>query len=237
MFTVEGLTRIQAANVSEMAYAQLERAICRCDLLPGSLLSDRHLSEILGISRTPVREALQSLEPTGLVVRRERSGWSTPEFDEQDIHELVELRCLMEPRGLERLSETWEEEKVMELSAFFDDFEYPLSKEEQIRYHERDHEFHRRIVEESGNSRLISFYGNVEKHISRIRHCLSPGYPGRMDEIVRDHKEICSGIARRSHDEAHSALVAHLMGGREANILAFRQWRDEKTVQRGAIDH
>lgn len=229
IFCMQGLNRVQAANVSEMVYAEIEGAISRCDLAPGSLLSDRRLSEALGVSRTPVREALQSLEASGLVVRRGRSGWGVSEFDERDIRELVELRRLMEPPGLERLAESWEEEKVEELSTFFDDFEHPLSEEERVRYHERDHAFHRSIVELSGNSRLISFYGNVEKHISRIRHCLSPGYPGRMEEITRDHEEICSAIARRGLDAARNALLLHLEGGQRANIMAFRQRRLEVT--------
>lgn len=227
IFRMQGLNRVQAANVSEMVYAEIEGAISRCDLPPGSLLSDRQLSEALGVSRTPVREALQSLEASGLVVRRGRSGWGVSEFDERDIRELVELRRLMEPPGLERLAENWEEGIVTELSTFFDDFEHPLSEEERLRYHERDHRFHRRIVELSGNSRLISFYGNVEKHINRIRHSLSPGYPGRMDEIIRDHREICSAIARRELHTARHALLIHLEGGEKANIMAFRQRRGE----------
>lgn len=223
IFRMQGLNRVQAANVSEMVYAEIEGAISRCDLPPGSLLSDRQLSEALGVSRTPVREALQSLEASGLVVRRDRSGWGVSEFDERDIRELVELRRLMEPPGLERIAENWEEGIVTELSTFFDDFEHPLSEEERVLYHERDHRFHRRIVELSGNSRLISFYENVEKHISRIRHCLSPGYPGRMEEIIRDHGEICSAIGRRDLDAARGALLVHLQGGQEANVMALRQ--------------
>lgn len=222
---MQGLNKVQPANVSEMVYAQIEGAISRCDLEPGSVLSDRQLSGALGVSRTPVREALQRLEATGLVVRRGRSGWGVSEFEERDIRELAELRRLMEPPGLEHLAEGWEEEKVVELSTFFDDFEYPVSEEDRVHYNERDHEFHRYIVELSGNSRLISFYANVEMHISRIRHWLSPGYPGRMDEIVRDHKEICSAISRRDLTSARGALLVHLEGGENANVMALRDRR------------
>lgn len=226
---MQGLNRVQIQNVSETVHIEIEAAIGRCVLPPGSLLSDRHLSEAMGVSRTPVREALQHLEASGLVTRRGRSGWIVSEFYEQDIRELVELRQLIEPLGLKHLANNWEQDKVWELSTFFDSFKHPLSEEEHVRYHNRDHEFHRRIVELTGNARLISFYEDVEKHINRIRHCLVPGYPSRMEEIVQEHRKICSAIARKDLRAAHDALLAHLEGGQEANILAFRQWRDESS--------
>src|SRR5665811_521759 len=88
----------------------IESAIVHGELAPGSQLVDRHLASMLNVSRTPVREALRQLEPSGLVRRQVRGGvssWVVVEFREQDIRELFELRRLLEPCGLTWLDAHW----------------------------------------------------------------------------------------------------------------------------------
>lgn len=213
---MDGLGPIKATNISHSAYDAIEGAIVRCELAPGALLSDRQLSEALGISRTPVREALQSLESSGLVKRRGRVGWMVAEFNQRDARELFELRRLLEPSGLERLSLTWEETTTQELASFFDDFPGQLPPDLYAEYLERDHEFHKRIVEWSDNTRIVHFYSVVEKQINRIRHYLAPGYEGRMGSVLEEHRWICEAIAARDLTAASSALLHHLQEGERA---------------------
>jgi DNA-binding GntR family transcriptional regulator len=210
------LEPIEAASMAERAYEALEAAIVRGELGPGMLLSDRKLSQQLGISRTPVREALQSLERAGLVSRRGRVGWMVAKFDQGDASELFELRRVLEPPGLERLAETWETATVRELSTFFDHFSEPLAPDRYEEYMARDHEFHKKIVGLTGNKRLIRFYGIVEKQIHRIRHYLAPGYKGRMEEVFVEHRRICEAIASHDLEEACRALMDHLWAGDRA---------------------
>lgn len=210
------LRPIKSSSISESAYVSIEEAIVRNELAPGTLLSDRQLSETLEISRTPVREALQSLEASGLVIRRGRVGWKVAGFDQQDARELFELRRIFEPQGLERLIESWEEASVVELSGFFADFPDRLPQELYGSYLERDHEFHKRIVAWSGNRRIIQFYGVVEKQINRIRHYLAPGYEGRIHNVVVEHRRLCEAISEKDPEAAHQALLDHLWAGEKA---------------------
>jgi DNA-binding GntR family transcriptional regulator len=210
------LKPIKSPSISESAYREIEEAIISGELGPGMLLSDRKLSETLGISRTPVREALQSLERSGLVVRRSRIGWKVAQFDQEDASELFELRRVMEPPGLERLAQAWDSDIVRELATFFDDFSEPLASDRYEEYMARDHEFHTKIVGLSGNKRLIRFYSIVEKQINRIRHYLAPGYKGRMEEVVAEHRRICDAIAAHDLEEASRALHYHLWAGDRA---------------------
>lgn len=221
------LKPIKTASMTESAYEALEKAIVCCELGPGTLLSDRRLAQELGISRTPVREALQLLEASGLVSRRGRVGWMVAEFDHEDVRELFELRRVLEPPGLERLAETWDEAAVRELSTHFDDFAGPLSRDRYEEYLKRDHEFHKKIVGWSGNSRLIHFYGIVEKQINRIRHYLAPGYEGRMENVIAEHRRICDAIADHNLAAAHQALIDHLRAGEEAMFDFLREQRLE----------
>ncbi|TCP50026.1 DNA-binding GntR family transcriptional regulator [Tamaricihabitans halophyticus] len=218
------LSPIATHTRGERARAELLSAIVRGQLPPGTVLSDRQLSEVLGVSRTPIREAMHTLEADGLV---ERSGGRlvVAGFSVRDTRELFELRRLLEPAGLDRLAQTWDEQGVYELATFFDEFPGDLPAGPYDEYLQRDHQFHQLIVAWSGNSRLIRCYDVVETQINRIRHHLAPGYRGRMAEVVQEHRDVCAAIARKDLAGARAALVRHLENGERAMVefLAARE--------------
>ena len=205
-----GLRPINAVHINEQVYEAIETAVVQCELGPGELLGDRQLAEALGVSRTPVRDALHRLESSGLVERRGRAGWAVSAFALRDVHELFELRRVLEPLGLERLSESWEEATVGELSRFFDDFPERIPEDLLPRYLHTDRRFHKRLVECTANGRIVRFYEVVEKQIDRVRHYVSYNYEGRVEDSLAEHREICAAIAARDLLAATGALVRHL---------------------------
>ena len=231
-----GLQPINAVHINEQVYEAIETAIVRCELGPGALLGDRQLAEALGVSRTPVRDALHRLESSGLVERRGRAGWAVSGFAMRDVHELFELRRILEPLGFERLSENWEEATVGELSRYFDDFPERMPEDLMPRYLYTDRRFHKRIVECTGNGRIVRFYGVVEKQIDRVRHFVSYNYEGRVEDSLAEHREICAAIAARNASAATQALVRHLRKVEEliaalAQERGFDQLADERSAR------
>src|ERR671916_694348 len=229
------LGRIEVTRINEQVYEAIEAAIVRCELEPGVVLGDRQLAEMLGVSRTPVRDALHRLESSGLVERRGRMGWMVSTFALQDVRELFELRRVFEPLGLERLSETWDEAVVRELSHSFEKFPERLTEDLLPDYLHDDHRFHKKIVECSRNGRVIRIYGMAEKQIDRIRHYLSYNYEGRVEDSLKEHREICAAIAARDLGAATEALDNHL-GNVEELIVALARERglDDQAGERSA---
>jgi DNA-binding GntR family transcriptional regulator len=229
------LRRIEVVRINEQVYEAIEAAIVRCELGPGVVLGDRQLAELLGVSRTPVRDALHRLEPSGLVERRGRMGWMVSTFALQDVRELFELRRIFEPLGLERLSETWDEAVVRELSHSFEKFPERLTQDLLPDYLHGDRRFHKEIVGCGRNGRVTRFYGTVEKQIDRIRHYLSYNYEGRVEASLKEHREICAAIAARDLSAATEALDNHLRNVEEL-IIALAQERglDQRTRERSA---
>ena len=221
---MDSLRPINTLHINEQVYEAIEGAIVRSELGPGALLGDRQLAEALGVSRTPVRDALHRLESSGLVERRGRAGWAVSGFALRDVHELFELRRMIEPFGLESLSETWEEATVGELSRFFDDFPEQMPEDLMRPYLHTDRRFHKRIVECSGNGRIVRFYEVVEKQIDRVRHYVSYNYEGRVGDSLAEHREICAAIAARDLSAATGTLVRHLRNVEEL-IAALAQER------------
>ena len=229
------LRRIEVVRINEQVYEAVEAAIVRCELEPGAVLGDRRLAEVLEVSRTPVRDALHRLESSGLVERRGRMGWMVSTFALQDVRELFELRRVLEPLGLERLSETWDEAVVRELSHSFEKFPERLTEDLLLDYLHDDHRFHKKIVECSRNGRVIRFYGTVEKQIDRIRHYLSYNYEGRVEASLKEHREICAAIAACDLSAATEALNDHLRDVEELiTALARERGLDQRTRERSA---
>jgi DNA-binding GntR family transcriptional regulator len=229
------LRRIEVVRINEQVYEAIEAAIVRCELGPGAVLGDRQLAELLGVSRTPVRDALHRLEPSGLVERRGRMGWMVSTFALQDVRELFELRRIFEPLGLARLSETWDEAVVRELSHAFERFPERLTEGLFPDYLNDDRRFHNKIVECSRNGRIIRFYGTVEKQIDRIRHYLSYNYEGRVEASLKEHREICAAIAACDLSAATEALDNHLRNVQELiTALARERGLDQRTRERSA---
>ncbi len=234
-FPMTQLRRIEVVRINEQVYEAVEAAIVRCELEPGAVLGDRRLAEVLEVSRTPVRDALHRLESSGLVERRGRMGWMVSTFALQDVRELFELRRVFEPLGLERLSETWDEAVVGELSRSFEKFPERLTQDLLLDYLHEDRRFHKKIVECSQNGRVISFYETVEKQIDRIRHHVSYNYEGRVEASLKEHREICAAIAARDLSAATEALDAHLRNVEELiTALARERGLDQRTRERSA---
>lgn len=216
------LQRLETVNLGTRTYETLSAAIVSGEMAPGELYSDRSLGEKLGVSRTPVREALHRLDAAGLVESRGRSGWVVAPFTEADVRELFELRRAIEPIGIEHLARSDESEVTRELAGFFNSFDEPIVPTRYSAYLKRDAAFHRRIVEASGNRRMIYMYGVLETHIDRGRHFLSLNSAGRVDETLHEHAVITEALAERNFTHARAALVHHLEMGEQLMLDRLR---------------
>jgi DNA-binding GntR family transcriptional regulator len=220
-----GLRPIRVVHVNEQVYEVLEMAIVRCELGPGAVLGDRQLAEALGVSRTPVRDALHRLESSGLVERRGRAGWAVSDFALKDLRELFELRRIFEPFGLARLFEAGDEATIEELSGFFDKFTGGMPRDLLPDYLRTDLRFHKKIVRCTRNDRIVRFYEVAEKQVDRIRHYISYNFEGRAETSLGEHREICSAIAAHDVSAATAALLHHL-GAVEKLFAALAEERN-----------
>ena len=210
-------------RINQHVFDAIEHAIVRGHLTPESEISDRRLADMLEVSRTPIRDALHQLESAGLVVRRGGVRWAVAGFNERDVRERYEIRRLLEPLGLRRLAETWDDTLVMKLAETFDEFSGVAPRENYDRYLVLDNQFHKTIIECTCNRQLIAFYAQIERHIDRIRFYLAPQYVGWLEGVVDDHRRICAAIAAHDLDGAIANLLAHLEHGEERMIAFWKR--------------
>lgn len=219
---MKALAPIEPVQLGDRTLESIKAAIISGELSPDEPLRDRQLAEQLGVSRTPVREALHRLEAAGLVVARGRAGWLVSPFTEQDVRELFQLRRLLEPVGLEELSKQPDERVVTALAHFFDDYQHPIPPERYPEYFAHDNAFHRGLVACSDNRRLREMYAVMESHIDRGRHFLTTAATGRADETLEEHLAIARAVAELDFARARDNLLAHLRAGEELMIDQLR---------------
>ncbi|WP_349319097.1 GntR family transcriptional regulator [Mycolicibacterium canariasense] len=211
------LRTIPTVSLSEATFGQIQDAIIAGSLRPGEALMDSALGEQLGVSRTPVREALHRLEGTGLVTPRGR-GWVVSQFTENDVRELFHLRRLFEPEALRELARNQDEQAAAALTHFFDDYSQPIPLDRYEGYFSHDNAFHNCIIACSSNTRLRQMYGVLEKQIDRGRRFLITAAEGRVDATLDEHNSIATAIGAGDFAEAERALVAHLQTGEDLMV-------------------
>lgn len=207
------LAPIKTEGLADRAFISIKEAIVNGDLEPGASLRDRNFADELGISRTPVREALQRLTSIGLVEFQARSGWQVTSFTEGDVRELFEIRRLVEPAAIDQLAKDGDSTTIRQLIHYFDGYEKPIPKDQLPGYFNIDHGFHQLIVSCTKNSRLITFYDVMGDHINRGRRFLIHGVSGRAEETLDEHRAITKVLAEGDFRSARRALLHHLAMG------------------------
>lgn len=218
------MQRIESVQLGGRTIEAIRSAIISGELPPGRPLTDRSLAEELGVSRTPVREALHRLEAAGLVQSLGRSGWVVSPFTESDVRELFQLRMLLEPVGLEQLAARPDEDRIARLGSFFTDYEAPIPASRYPEYFAHDDAFHQALVGCSGNGRMRDFYAVMNAHINRGRFFLFGAASGRVDATLEEHRSVINAVVVRDFPRARTALLDHLKTGEE---LMLRQLRTD----------
>lgn len=196
-------------KLTDWAYEELKAAILDLRLVPGQPLREHVIAESLGISKTPVREALAWLERDGLVVTEVFKGAVVSSYSRQDLEELYELRELLEVAAARAAATSLTDVVGRELQRIAAD-----SRREARLGHSRRlalyvTEFDTVIFENVANSRLRSLIANLRDHLTRVGH-LTVGIPGRLEKSVEEHDRIINAIVSGDADAAEATMREHI---------------------------
>ncbi|MGM8212303.1 GntR family transcriptional regulator [Virgibacillus sp. W0430] len=203
--------KIKRTFMRDEAYDILQEWIMLGKLEPGEKLRDQDLSNVLGISRTPIREALLRLEDDGLVVTKANRWTQVAAINLQearDIYSIVEaLEVLAAAQGFENVGET----DISDLEAINETFEQKLKSGENIEVFQADQAFHDKIIQKSNNMELTRMLASLKVKIQRM-------------EIHYFSKQMYSGESRLEHLKIIEAYKANK---KEQVIQAIQEnWRN-----------
>lgn len=200
----------------QIAYDHIKGKILSCEYEPGSYLNEQSLCEELGLSRTPVRDALSRLEQEGLLVIMPKKGIQVSDLKLGDINRIFEVRLLLEPYALRRYGEKLNREKLEEFRNVMSSVD--LHEHNAQYFYDLDDQFHRLIIQAMNNRYLTETYDNIKNLNRRLRVLSGSRVENRIAATSREHIEIISLCLERRWDDAVNALTRHLESSRVASF-------------------
>jgi DNA-binding GntR family transcriptional regulator len=181
-------------------------------LKPGQKLNVSELSTQLGVSLTPVRNAIQLLAAEGLIEVHPRSGTFVATVNANDVRETFEIRRALECLAVELATIHITGKELDQLRALLSSMKKPLRTEEDLLQHQQDNaRFHMTILEAARNARLLDAYQRLNAHIQIARvHAAEPDWKSRLKDERNEHEDIVDAIASGDGPRGAAAMRAHV---------------------------
>lgn len=210
----------------DVVFNTLRQAILRGELKPGERLMEIQLANKLGVSRTPIREAIRKLELEGLVLMIPRKGAEVAEITEKSLRDVLEVRRALEELAVQLVCEKITQEQIEELKAAAKEFQNTLKDGDITKIAEADVRFHDVIYMATDNQKLILLLNNLREQMYRFR----VEYLKRKEvhpQLIAEHEEIIEMIEKREKDTAIKVVCEHIDNQVEAVIDIIRTKHNE----------
>lgn len=205
----KGTSRMRSENLAERIYEALKQEIFYFRLLPGDRFSETEIAQRMGVSRTPVREALFRLQRESYVEVLYRSGWRVRPFNFEYFEDLYDVRTILECAAVKRLCEQATFPKQLETLKQV----WLVPDTERLadpgKLSGMDEEFHLLLVQAAGSEEMARMHEGISERIRIIRR-LDFTKPPRIEATYLEHGKILRAILQRRPDQAQMLLKAHI---------------------------
>jgi len=221
----------------EPVYKALKHAIITGQIAPGSALYEEPLTKLLGVSRTPLREAFNRLKSDGLIEVVPRKGACVVELDAQDIDDLLEARQVIETAFFMRAARSLKREELLEIRQALERAHAQLQSQsgraEWLQglqtYLRIDRDLHDRLIEASGNKYWIKLYYDLRERIELCGYQVSR-LPHRFRSIVQEHLDLIEALLKGDRAKGRQCMREHIrhvrQGAQEYRRLTSREAGD-----------
>jgi DNA-binding GntR family transcriptional regulator len=207
------LSNIKPVSLKKQAFESIKNAIIEQKILPGQILYERQLSELLGISRTPVRESVPLLELEGWVKSMPRKGTFVCNISEKDVEEVIQIRRAIEVLVVELLIPSISDTEIENIENIYG-MQTQL-KQDKNQFIITDKDFHIYLAELSGNNRLVHLMQNISDQL-RWFGVRALNLPNRNEQTLKEHALLIHSIKNRDVEAAKKAVLDHINHTREA---------------------
>lgn len=208
----------------EVVFKTIRQAILTGELKPGERLMEIHLANKLGVSRTPIREAIRQLELEGLVVMVPRKGAQVASITEKSMTDVLEVRLALEKLAVELACKRITYEQKEGLKIVLLEFEKAVETDDASAIARADVDFHDAIFNATGNMRLGQMVNNLAEQMYRFRFEYIKDKGGRQ-RLIEEHRRIYDAVIKGDVATATDEISSHIKN-QEASIV--NQIRMEK---------
>ena len=207
-------------SLGEHVFDSLKQAIIRGNMSPGEWLVESHIADTLGISRTPVREAIHKLEREGLIERQPRGGFTVLGLTRDDIEETFGIRAVLEGYAARLAAIKHHKKELAPLEKKIEEFEKYLAQKQQAELTRINTEFHDLLYALSKSPKLVHMINGLRDQIFRFRQMILK--ESKMAKISNeDHKKMLEFIRKRDADGVEALVRGHIIRGQEIVLEGF----------------
>ncbi|WP_089609369.1 GntR family transcriptional regulator [Dehalobacterium formicoaceticum] len=207
--------------LGDIVFETIREAIISGYLRPGERLMEVQLAEEMGVSRTPVREAIRKLEQEGFLVIVPRKGAYVAGISLKDIADVFEIRASMESLAAGLAAQRITEEELNTLKDMVVSFAESADHHDLKDIVHTDTDFHDIIYKASRNERLIPIINNLREQIQRYR-ATSLAFPGRIKITVEEHRKMVEAISNKNVVLAQNLARAHVENSMDSMLVALK---------------
>jgi DNA-binding GntR family transcriptional regulator len=212
----------QVASLAEQAYVRLQQDILTCALSPGQVVSERELAGRYGVSKTPMREALNQVCHDGLVQRLPGRGYMVAPITIKDVRDLFDLRLILELAAVERAAQHPSPAQIAmlkEMAAVSYRLDDPPS---HVLFLKANRSFHLALAEAADNRRLVSLLAGLLIELDRLFH-LGLRLRDSSEEMRQEHQEVVAALERGDVDALRDAITRQIITSRDRILEAIMQ--------------
>jgi DNA-binding GntR family transcriptional regulator len=197
------------ARQSDVALEAIRRAIVRCELMPGTTVSETEIEKRFGLKRAATRTALERLAAIGLVRPLHRRGYQIKPITLRDVNDLYQLREIVERAAVRLAAGRVDEVSLRRLDKVCAESYTPFDRGSEERFLRANTEFHMLIAANTGNERLASTVRNILHEMERIFH-FGLAARNRTDEMRHEHETLIVALTQGNAAEAERAICEEL---------------------------
>lgn len=211
----------------DVVFNTLRKAILTGELKPGERLMEIHLANRLGVSRTPIREAIHKLELEGLVTMIPRRGAEVAQITEKSMNDVLEVRRALDALCAELACDRITPEELNQLKKACEDFEIAVRTKDVQKIAQADVALHDIIVQATGNQRLIQLVLNLSEQMYRYRFEYIKD-TSQHQNLIEEHRIIYQSIVNKEKETAAQAARTHIDNQKLAIMKQIRLDREKK---------
>ena len=206
--------------LGQHVFDNLKQAIIRGNIAPGEWLVESHIAEMLGISRTPVREAIHKLERERLIERQPRGGFTVLGLNRDDIEETFGIRSVLEGYAARLATLKYQPKELKALEKKIEEYSRCLDKKQMDALPGINTEFHELLYDISKSPRLIYMINGLRDQIYRFRQIILKNR--KLAHISnQDHIQMLKFMHQRDAEKVESVVREHILRGRDVVLKEF----------------
>ena len=216
-------------SLGQDVYDHLKQAIIDQDIAPGARLVESRMAKMLGISRTPLREALHKLEREDWIEKIPSGGFKVITLTRDDIEETFGIRAVLEAYAARLAAQKHRPDDLKPLEKVMKKFQDSLDKKQTARLPDINTEFHDLLYAMSDSPRLIKMINQLQAQISRFRQIILK-QEAFAQESCQDHIDMLAAMRRRDEDRVETLVRVHILKGKQAVMHRLKEEDDRKSA-------